>query len=727
MPVPAFATSPRARRWLARAVVPLLALYVLYLIAGNVFFNTSIGQDVVNRKPEKFRIEWSGGHTFWPGRVALREVRMQGHVRRTLWSVRADRASGRVALLPLLRKQIRLPWVEAESVTGAVGRAQAELPPPESRPGGWTLRIDRIASDSVGGGEVFGWAVAGRGTVEVGFSKQFRGGPAELFPSKASFADARVSRDGADWLREGRVDATFAMAPNLSAEYPGLKKLPLFTATLDLDAKTVALHSVLDEAGNYRFEAMPGEGRAEATLALDRGALAKGGRLRVHTPLHSVDADGVGRDNVFDLMLDVDDDLRLRARVPEQAGYNLALDADLHMPGNALPLQDWRERLMRSTGSARGRWHVPSIGGLLALFTQADWLDVDGSGTVEADLQLADGRLAEGSRLRVQDVDAQAAVLGNRFSGRARAEARIEAAADGTARSQVSLAMDRFLVAPGGAPASPYVEGDDLRVDLESDARLDRMRETLQARIRFDGARVPALAAFNPYLPGGGLRFAGGSGRLTGDLRVDGDGEVGEGTLRVDAPKAALALAGLDLRGDVVIDGRLRRGSLQKGNFDLGGSRVALRNVAFSERGGTSRSGWWATVDLERGHVAWKRPSSAGGKLRARMKDVDFLLAMFADRADYPAWIGKVVDAGEVRLDGRWDWRGDALVLDRMHAANERFRVDARLKLQGNARRGDLYASWGRLGVGLELQGAGHQLHLRNAREWFHSRPDLLR
>src|SRR5690606_4157152 len=117
--------------------------------------------DLTNRKPEKFRMDWEGGHTLWPGWVVLREVRMSGHVRRTLWSVQAQRASGRIALLPLLARQIRVPWVDADAVTGSVSRAQSERPRPDYRPGGWTLRMDRIASDSIRGGEVFGWKISG--------------------------------------------------------------------------------------------------------------------------------------------------------------------------------------------------------------------------------------------------------------------------------------------------------------------------------------------------------------------------------------------------------------------------------------------------------------------------------------------------------------------------------------------------------------------------------------
>lgn len=710
-----------------RVAVALLAAYALYLAAGNAFLRMDLARDLVNRKPETFRMAWSGGHTLWPGRVALRDVRMDGQARRTQWSVQARRVDGRIALWPLLRREVRVPQVDAEGVTGAVARQETEFPAPGPREGGWTLRMDRIASDSIEGGEVFGWHIAGIGSATVGFSKQFRGGPTELFPSTARFDGATVRRDGEDWLRAVRLDVGFAMARHLSSEHPGAAKLALFEATLDMEADTVALLAELDAEGQYRFQAMPGEGRMAAKLVLADGALAPGSRLHAHTPLHARGADGTRLENALELLLEVDQDLHLRARAPEGEAREFALDLDLRMPGNALPLHDWRARVIRSSGRASGRVHVPSIGGVLALFTQADWLMLEGSGTVEADLQLADGRLAEGSRLRVLDVDARADVLGNRFSGRARADAAIEPGDDGLPLSRVALVMERFAAAPAGTPARPYVTGNDLRVDLESDARLDHMRNTLQARIRFSDARVPDLTVFNPYLPNDRLRFAGGSGRLAGDLRVDGDGDVGEGSLRVDAPKARLAVADLELRGDVLLDGRLRRGNLQRGHFELGGSRLRLRNVAFRERGGAARSGWWATLDLDDGRVAWSQPSSMGGRLRARMRDVGFLLAMFADRADYPAWTARVVDAGEARVDGRWQWRGNALVLDRVRATNDRFQVDARMRLQGDVRRGDLYAKWGVLGVGLELQPTGRKLHLRNARAWYDGRPDLLR
>ncbi len=723
--------APRAlwRRRLRRAGIVLVAAYAAYLLLGNLFINTSLAHSLVNRKPGKFQMEWGGGHTLWPGQVALRDVSMRGHVRNTLWSVQADAARGRIALLPLLRRTIRLPVVHADNVTGSVARADSEMPRPEHRPGGWTLWFDRIVSDSVKGGTVRDWRITGEGRAEVGFRKQFRGGPMELFASSGAFGNADVAHGDTQWLRAAAIETTFALPEHLSSDYPGLARLDLLKAGLKLAGDTVMLQTDMHGGGEFDFEALPGDGRIELDLALDGRALAPGGRMHLRAPLRAVDPDGAAHDSVLDIRLDVDQDLRLRAQLPQRPAGELELDLDLdvRMPGNTLPLDDWRARLAQATGSARAHLQLPSLRGVLALFTHADWLNLEGSGAVEADLQLANGRLAHGSRLVARNVDARADMLGVRFRGKAEARAHIELGEDGLPVSKMEVVMRKFSAAPPDTASAHYVTGENLRVDLRSDARLEHMRQTLEARLRFSDAQVPDLRLFNRHLPNDRLRFDGGSGRLGGDLQVDADGDVGEGTLRVDARQARLAVAGLALRGDLVLDGRLRRGQLQKGEFALGGTQIRLRNVAFTERGGDTRGGWWATIDIGDGRVGWKQPSHAAGRIRARLRDVGFLLAMFADRTEFPGWIGRVVDAGEARVDGRWQWQGDTLVLDRVRAANERFEVDARMKLHNGNRQGDLYAKWGVLGVGVELQGDGHRLHLRNAREWYDGRPHLLR
>ncbi|MGB3874028.1 MAG: hypothetical protein WA956_15400 [Stenotrophomonas sp.] len=704
----------------------MLACYALYLLAGNVFLNSRFGHELLNRKPEAFTMEWSGGRTFWPGRVSLHAVQMRGHVRRVQWSAQADAVRGRIALWPLLRKELQLPWVEADGVAGSITRATQERPAAPPRPGGWTLDFRRITTGSLRAATLGDWQVSGNGRAEVGFGKQLRGGPMELRPSTLHFDAAQLSRGDIQWLRAVRLSSTFAMPRHVSAEHPGLAKLDLFAATLDLHGTTVSLQSMLDDAGRYDFAVLPDDGELQAKLSLQRGALVPGSRLQLRLPLSNVDAQGARVANQFDLRVTVDDALRLRATLPDLDGRHPSLDASLDLPGTTLPLTDWRTCLAAASGAVRAHGHLPSIGGVMALFTEADWMRLEGSGIVDADLKLADGRLIDGSRLTVTEVAARADVLGNRFRGKAKAQAVIANDAAGNPQSRMDVVMEAFSAAPSNTPEKPYFSGERLRLETRSDARLDRMRQTMQARVRFERARIPELAMFNPYLPNDTLRFAGGSGMLSGDLRLDGDGDVGRGTLRVEGRQVRLAMAGMNLRGDVVLDAQLRRGNLHKGEFELGDSSASVRNVAFTEPGGTTHAGWWARLDIDSGRAEWKTPSSASGNVRVRMRDVGFLLAMFADRTDLPAWVGKVVDAGEARLSGNWLWQGKRLVLDRARAQNERFTVDARLALEGPRRHGDLHLKWGILGVGVELQDDKRKYHLRGARQWYDSRPPLL-
>ena len=122
-----------ARRWSLRLALALLAVYALYLAAANQSINTAWGERTLNRKPEKFQMHWAGGHSWWPGRVSLREVKLQGQVRRIAWQAQARAVRGEIALWPLLRRELHVPWVQADGVSGGVHRAERELPVPPSR------------------------------------------------------------------------------------------------------------------------------------------------------------------------------------------------------------------------------------------------------------------------------------------------------------------------------------------------------------------------------------------------------------------------------------------------------------------------------------------------------------------------------------------------------------------------------------------------------------------
>lgn len=714
-------------RWLRRALITLFATYALYLVAGNAFLNTPLGARALNAKPERFQMHWSSGFTWWPGQLSLRDVAFQGQARRLAWEARATRLEGRIALWPLLSRRLHVIGVEADEVEGGVRRVAQDLAAPPARAGGWELQFDRIASRSVRRTYFDGLVLEGDGAVQVGFYKQLRGGPMALMPSIARFRQARLAYGGAELVREADAQVRFAMDRHRPEEAAGIDKLLKTELAVALKGKTSGVDIAVGPDGAAGLRLVPGTGTADLDVVFARGRLTPGSRLGWSMPLGGHDATGTARRDALGLALAVDRDIVVKATMPRRDDGRISLDADLILRGNDVPLRRLASLLPRASGHVVGDWHFSSLRWLSDMVAQAGWLSFDGAGDVHADVRVVGGRLAAGSRIAVPAVDAVAHVMGHRVRGRGRAELQLDAGAQDQRVPRLQVVMEHFEVASSKAPAAVYVQGHDLRLSVNAAGDHARLRDTLEARVTFAGARVPDLRVYNALLPSAQMRFDGGAGTLSGDLSLDAAGEVGHGTLRVAGRGARMHLAGMQLRGDIDLDLKLRRANLKQRAFVADGSTLRLGNIGFTEPGGESRRGWWARIRLDRARLDVGSPVSAGGGADVTMRDVGFLLALFSRQKEYPAWVYRLVDAGQAQVRGRVHWRGDTLVLDRMRAVNDRYEVLARLRLQGARRHGDLYARWRALSLGVEMSGTQRRFHLVGAKTWYDRRPHYLR
>jgi hypothetical protein len=719
-------TGPaRALSWTRRIVAGLAAAWVLYLLAANLLLNSSPGRDLANRQPEKFRASWDSAWTLYPGHLRATDLRIAGHVRRTVWSLQADSIRGRVALLPLLAKELRMPAVVAEGVAGGASLVDVERPPVPRRPGGWTLRFDRVVADRVRHAYLGDLVLAGSGRAETGFAKVLRGGPMEVLPSQASFEQGVVWRDGVRLAWNSNVTASFAVARHLREEAPGLRKLDKTDFTVGIDATTAGLRLVLRPGTKAALQATDGPGSLHAKLGWQRGSLQPGGRLELLLPVED-DLDGKVESTQAKVSLEVrDEDIRLAGGLNAPRENSIHLDADVTLRGTAIPLMDPASMAARTSGHIRSRWHFDSLAWLARFIPGSNLVSFDGAGTVLADLRLSAGKLDPGSYLDVPQVAATANALGNRFQGDARARITFEDATDGELQPRLEAVMQHFSVAPAEAPDQPYVHGRDLRIEAFARGRRDDLRENVHARLWFADAQLPDIRMYNRYLPKTSLRFTGGSGRVSGHLRFDREGAVGSGDFRVTGNRVQLGLAGLSLEGDVDIVTKLRRADLERHRFDADGSRVSLRRVRVTDGDELLGSDWWSEISLDQARLDWDQPISLDGRLRARMRDISVLLGVYSQRKHLPDWVARMLDDGEARAEGRVQWRNDALLLEPFAAGNDRFDVRARLRLQDKHPTGDLFAQWGALSVGVELADGRKDYHVVGARKWFDGQPDL--
>jgi hypothetical protein len=88
---------------------------------------------------------------------------------------------------------VRVPRLQATGVSAEISRVEEAIPPPPRSDQGWTLRFDAIHSDSIRSARFGKLLIIGQGQGTVGFLKQLRGGPSELFDSEVSFSDADTS------------------------------------------------------------------------------------------------------------------------------------------------------------------------------------------------------------------------------------------------------------------------------------------------------------------------------------------------------------------------------------------------------------------------------------------------------------------------------------------------------------------------------------------------------
>ncbi len=713
----------RVRRWPRPwrvALYALLVLYALYLVAGNVFLNTPLFDAVTNRKPEKFTLKTGPALTLMPGHAIVWNIHIRGQANHTVYVFRADRASAWISLVHLFKREVRIPGINATGVEADISRVEKAIPPPPRGDRGWNIRLDAIHSESIRSGRFGKLLVTGEGHGTVGFQKQVKGGPSELFDSTAGFEQATVSYDGVKLLDEAHLAARFHYPRHYRDEAPGLRKLGITWAQLQVDGRSQAI--TIDTAGAHaKVGSMPAEARLNADLVMNRGELQPGSRMVWRVPVHAgVHAPDRG---LLSLQLDVAQDMRVQARLPRDEETGSELHADLRVQGRKIPFEAPAELLPRLSGEVRGAWKFDSLNWIADLFVRKPWFRLDGGGLLEGDLKIVDGALAPGSRLDVPKVVAVSEVAGVRMQGEASAVGRI---VEGEPpQAELKVAIPEFRAAPSDSPKTVLFDGKAMALNLRGDARLQQLREGMRAHLAFKDARVPDLTAYNRYVGSGNARLLGGTGLLSGEVSLDGAGRVGQGRADLRGTGARVQVLGMNILGDAQVKAQVKRADFDAGHFDLGGTTLSLRNVQVD--GDTAgKGGWWGEVDLDSGHIQAAEPFRVDARAKLRLRDAGPVLGVFAARKDYPRWVLGLLDSGEVQASGQLRWQREHLAVDDLQAENERLSLRARLDMPQGKRRGDLYLRWGLLGAGIELDGDKRTWHLAGAREWYDGRPRVL-
>jgi hypothetical protein len=715
------------RRPLRRAGFVLLVVYLVYLLAANVFLNTSIGEQVINRKPDRFQARWGWALSAYPGHIHAHGVVLGGHARTNRWFVASPRADGRIKLLPLLWREVGFGTIRAVDVSVHVQRV-AEDKPTIKRPGKppWELSFDAITTPSLLRMDFYDARVRGHGQARFVFRKRLQGGAMEVGPSTLHMPDAILQVGEVEVVRDGRLDFEISLPLHTRERAQGAEKVGLMHARMRVDGPAPGIDLVAHDGQALPLGARGAAGRLRADLTLSRGALMPGSWLDWSAPVFSRGVDGEAVRHPLGVVLRTRREaIALAARMPPTSEGAPWLAADLRVDDRRLGPDDWLRPLRALGGTVRTRWPAMPLRWIDVFLDDIPWLEINGRANLYADVRLDAGAMQAGSRIDVEDAQVQARVLDNRFSGQARARLRMRGEDDASLHTTIAIVMQQFTLAPIAAPESIDLRGRDLRLDLQSTGPLARFHENLDAHLHFDDAQVPDLRSYNRYMPAQSARLLGGSASASADIHLDNAGEMLGGRMQMRGQDVRFALGPSRLAGNLVLDSRLSRVEKGERRYALDEMAVRLDGVRLESSG--ADAGWWARMRLTQGEIDWQEPFEVAGRGQVDMRDASVLLGLFAERDAFPGWVGNLVDAGQARATGDLRIRGGEIVLDRVEASNERFDLKARMRIAAGAPAGDLYARWGLLGMGMELHDGQRKMHIVGARDWYDARPALLK
>lgn len=717
------------RRGLRRAAIALAVVYALYLGAANVFLNSALGEQTVNRKPDRYHARWDWAMSLYPGHLHARGVAMGGHARSTAWTAASPRAAGRIKLLPLLRREVAFGTIRAHLVSVHVARAGRDMPSTKRRDRApWTLRFDAIATPSLLRLDFYEARVTGRGDARFVFEKRLQGGAMEVGRSTLRMPGASLRLGATEIMRGGDLDFEIAIPAHLREQAQGQEKLVLTDARLRVDGPAPGLDLAARDGDALPIGASAVSGHVRADLALERGVLIPDSRIDWSAPVFSLDRSGAPQRHPMGVALrTAPEAIQVAARISAPEAGEPWLRADLQVKDRRLGPDDWLRPLRALEGEVRTQWSSLPLRWIDVILDDLDWIAFDGRADLDAAVVVQRGRLQPGTRIDLQDARLAARVLDNRFAGRAHARLRMREGLedDAGARTTIAIRMDRFTLAPEAAPERIELQGRDLRLDLASSGELAAFHERMDARLRFDDAQVPDLRSYNRYLPGDSVRLLGGRGQASADVRLDDAGDMISGRLAVRGQDVRAMIGPSSLSGDIDVRSRLSRMERSGDHYRIDALEATLDGVRLDEAR-SAETPWWARFELEEGRLEWREPFAVSGRGRVAMRDVSVLLGLFAEHNVFPRWIGSLIDSGEAHAEGDLRMGGDELVFDRIRARNDRIDLLARLRIVDGLARGDLYARWGVLALGVELDDGERTLHLAGARDWYDSRPSFL-
>ncbi|WP_372738220.1 hypothetical protein [Neptunomonas sp.] len=367
------------------------------------------------------------------------------------------------------------------------------------------------------------------------------------------------------------------------------------------------------------------------------------------------------------------------------------------------------------SGVIRLEGTVANIDFINSFLNNSQGLKFSGNGRMSADMRFLDGKISPGTRLQVASKNLASRFLDFEANGSGMLSARIEGEANAPAAKLESF-IKSFTLRRLGETAS-YVNGSDFQITTVG-RNFDTIKglQDLDTSVRLGAAKIPDITVYNSYLPeNAGISIVSGKGEVSGELRLK--GASGSGHLDMLAEGVEVNVRDQTIRGDLSINTRLADGDLQKMIFDVSGTRLRIENGYLLSSNDTQAEEWWGQLDIKHGRMTWKRPLLLDAALNLHLSDSGLLVHLFAKQNKQ--WLNDLLTIKNVTGETTVLLNGDSILLRKVRIAGEQLLVLADVHLSDKKIRGAMYAKYGILRMGIELEDENRTVKLLKPRQWY--------
>ena len=212
-------------------------------------------------------------------------LRMGASGERVAWSLALERASGRIDLRALARREAVVSAVRGSEARLAVRRSDPGERPVAS-PGAppWSMRITDVRITGVREAAFGPNRLLGNGRIEGSLAASLRGGESSFRLDRLalSFDSARIESDGKSVARGVTVLTDLRIAPFTPGELRGARLFRLISGTLAVGGEISSLGFLRPYFRRAPWLVLDGRGHLSADVRLVEGRLLPGTRLTIH-------------------------------------------------------------------------------------------------------------------------------------------------------------------------------------------------------------------------------------------------------------------------------------------------------------------------------------------------------------------------------------------------------------------------------------------------------------